>query len=154
MTSDREKDGDAEVPDRVDHVGVDLWRAFRAYERAMFERVVKDGFEDITVADSDVLVFVGPKGANLNEIARRRGVTKQAVHEQVHGLVERGYLALEVDPKDRRARIARHTNKGRRLTKALREVKNTLHREVAATLGDERLDTLRAMLKQIEAKFG
>lgn len=54
----------------VDHIGVDLWRAFRSYELAMFERVAARGFDDIVVADSDVLIHIAPSGTRMADIAK------------------------------------------------------------------------------------
>ena len=79
-------------PDRPDPLGVDLWVAFRAHEAAMFRMVARDGFADVTVADSDILVHVRPDGASMAAIARARGVSKQAVQGQARGLVARGCL--------------------------------------------------------------
>jgi DNA-binding MarR family transcriptional regulator len=134
----------------VDHVGVDLWRAFRSYEQAMFERVAAGGFADIVVSDSDVLVHVGPSGIRLADIARRMGLTKQAVHERVHSLIVRGYLELSGDPDDRRAKIVQLTARGARLTQALAETKRTLHAEIAATLGERGMTALRRSLATVE----
>ena len=138
----------------VDHVGADLWRAFRAYEKAMFARVSESGFDDISLADSDILVLLEPEGIHLTELARRRRVTKQAAHEQVHSLVKRGYLALETDPDDRRARIVGYTRKGLNLTKALVDIKRQLHRKVADAIGADELRSLRQMLAVVEEKLG
>jgi DNA-binding MarR family transcriptional regulator len=134
----------------IEHIGADLWRAFRAYEKAMFERVAAEGFSDIAQADSDVLVFVGPEGASLTDIARQRRVSKQAVHEQVHGLVDRNYLTLETDPADRRVRRVRYTAKGEALVAALRRVKRQLHKEMTLALGFEAMADLRAHLAKLE----
>jgi DNA-binding MarR family transcriptional regulator len=149
-----EPNATVEENDLVDHIGADLWRAFRAFELAMFEEVAQSGFGDITVADSDVLVFVGPRGARLTDIAAQRRVSKQAAHEQIHSLVKRGYLVLDADPEDRRARIVRHTERGRALVAALRAVKQKLHNNVAAELGQDRLKALEDMLATIEATLG
>jgi DNA-binding MarR family transcriptional regulator len=116
----------------------------------MFERVNARGFRDVSLADSDVIVFISSEGAPLHEIAKLRGVTKQAVHEQIHGLVKRGYLIIEVDPEDRRARIVRYTNKGRALVESLKSIKRELHNEVANTLGEKQTMALRKTLRLVE----
>lgn len=153
MTLENKAAAAGDNSDLVDHIGADLWLSFRAYERAMFQRVSTMGYEDITLPDSDVLVFVGPQGAQLVEIARQRRVSKQAVHEQVHSLVKRGYLTLETDPNDRRARIVRHSEKGRALVEALKTVKSGLHNEVAAAFGDKRLAAFREMLELVRDRL-
>jgi DNA-binding MarR family transcriptional regulator len=139
------------VGSAVDHVGVDLWRAFRSYELAMFERVAASGFGDVVVSDSDVMVHVAPSGTRLAEIARRMGLSKQAVHERVHSLIVRGYLALSADPDDRRAKVVQLTERGATLVSALAKVKLALHGEIAAALGEPGLRTLRKNLMAIEA---
>ncbi len=132
-----------------DHIGVDLWRAFKAYEAAMYERVAELGFEDITVADSDVLVQVGEKGVSMVQIAAARGVSKQAIQGQVRSLVARGYVEVKPDPDDARAKRVVHTEKGRALVAALVDIKLALHAEVETKLGAERAKNLRNMLGQV-----
>lgn len=134
----------------VDHIGTDLWRAFRTYEQAMFDRIAGNGFEDITLPDSDVLVHVGKKGIKLVEIARQRRVSKQSAHEQVHSLVKRGYLVLENDPQDRRARIVKHSKKGQALVTSLKQIKRDLHEEITSLIGPDQLSVLKAILAKIE----
>src|SRR6266496_522273 len=150
MKDDPKQPPDAEEAALVDHIGADLWRAFRAYEKAMFERVAAKGFEDISLADSDVFVFVDSEGTPLNEIAKQRRVTKQSAHEQVHSLVKRGYLVMEQDPNDRRARIVRYTKKGNALVASLKSIKRGLHREVVEALGEKQTKKLRMMLAVVE----
>lgn len=137
-----------------DHVGVDLWRAFRAYEAAMFHRVAAEGFADIGLADSDILVHVGPDGTTMAAIARARGVSKQAVQGQVRGLARRGYLAIGPDPGDARARRVVHTARGRDLVGALAAAKRALHSEVGDALGPEGLERLRAALGAVVDAVG
>ena len=130
----------------VDHIGVPLWLATKAYERAMFDGVRALGFDDVTVADSDLLPYVEIGGTRLSRIAERRGTTKQAAHEAIHGLVRRGYLLLEPDPKDRRAKRVRHTAKGVALLRALQQVKRALHAGIADRIGAVELSRLEQTL--------
>lgn len=132
-----------------DHIGVDLWRAFRAFESAMFDRVATLGFDDITVADSEVLVEIGAEGRSLVQIAQARRVSKQAIQGQVRSLVDRGYLAVHPDPHDARAKRVLHTDKGMRLVTELVGVKQSLHAEVLEMLGAEQQELLRANLSLI-----
>lgn len=140
---------DPDINGFVDHAGVDLWRAWRAYEAAMYERVAALGFPDIAVADGDILVHITAAGTPFASLAKTRGLSKQAVHERVHSLVKRGYLELMPDPGDKRARIVRHTARGQELVERLKDVKRALHREVEGALGKVQLTTLRQMLAKI-----
>ncbi|MEM9999464.1 MAG: MarR family winged helix-turn-helix transcriptional regulator [Pseudomonadota bacterium] len=135
-----------ETDDLVEHIGADIWQAFRAYENAMYESVADHGFPDISVADSEILVLVAAKGTRLVDIARGRRISKQAAHEQIQSLVGRGYLSVENDPTDRRAKIIRHTEMGKRLIEEMREVKVNLNRKVEAAIGTSGLTQLKALL--------
>ena len=130
----------------VDHIGVPLWLATKAFERAMFDQVRALGFDDVTVADSDLLPYVDIGGTRLSRIAERRGTTKQAAHEAIHGLVRRGYLMLEPDPEDRRAKRVRHTAKGAALLSALQQVKRALQAGIVERLGTAELARLEQVL--------
>lgn len=130
-----------------DHIGVDFWRAFRAFETAMFEDVATLGFAGLSQADSDVLVHIGRDGASMAAIARARGVSKQAMQGQVRSLVNRGYLTVEPDPHDARARIVRHSDKGLALVLALGRVKIALNTLISDALGDADMHRLRVLLQ-------
>ena len=133
----------------VNHIGADLWRTFRTYERAMFVRVAKLGFEDIAVADSDVLVHISTQGTRLSTIAKARGLTKQSVHERVHSLVERGYLEMFDDLDDKRAKVVCYTKKGLKFVRALKSVKQQMQNEIQLLLGPNQLHSLHRMLAKL-----
>lgn len=132
---------------------MDLWRAFRLYEREMFARVAAAGFDDLGAADSDILVHVGEDGIGMAALARARGVSKQAVQAPVRALVAKGYLTVGPDPKDARARIVRHDARGRALIAALAEAKASLQGEVEEALGAKGLHELRRSLATIAERL-
>ncbi len=138
----------------VDHLGVDLWIAARDYEREMFERVRALGFEDISVADSEILVAIPKHGARITDVARTRRVTKQAAQERIKSLITRGYLVTQPDPGDKRARILVRSEKGHDLAVALAQVKRDLHAALTERLGEAEVKTLRAALRTISAALG
>lgn len=133
----------------VDHVGVDLWRAFRAFEESMFAALVAAGHVDITLADSDVLAFVGPDGTRSVELAKNRRISKQAAQEQVQRLAARGYLTLTPDPMDRRAKRVMLTKKGEALMRHLVAIKRGLHDRVGTELGETGFAELRTNLERV-----
>ncbi|MEM9796330.1 MAG: MarR family winged helix-turn-helix transcriptional regulator [Pseudomonadota bacterium] len=136
----------------IDHVGVDLWHATRAYEAAMFRAIAETG-HTVTLADSDVLAFVGPNGVRSSEIARGRRVSKQAAQEQVQRLVARGYLTIAPDPEDGRAKRVSLTAKGEALMRDFVGVKRKLHQQVMDLLGPQDTRHLRLVLQRITAQM-
>lgn len=137
----------------VDHIGVDLWVAARAFEQAMFDRVAALGFADVSVADSEILVAIPAKGARMTDVAKSRRVTKQAAQERIKSLIARGYLAVEPDPEDRRARRLVPTERGASLRAALDEVKRNLQSELLDTLGADDMARTRDALRRIAQRI-
>lgn len=138
----------------VDHIGVDLWLAFQAFEEAMFAALRRAGYEDVTTADGDVLVHVGPDGTRSTEIAKSRRITKQAAQEQVQRLIRRGYLQMRPDPKDGRARLVVLTDRGEAMMRDLVAIKRSLDEQVKGVLGADRMDDLKAALAKVQAALG
>ncbi|MEM9351068.1 MAG: MarR family winged helix-turn-helix transcriptional regulator [Pseudomonadota bacterium] len=135
-------------PALIDHVGVDLWQTSRAYEAAMYAAIAEAGFDDLTLADSDVLVFVGPNGTRASDIAKGRAITKQAVQEQIARLVKRGYLDVTPDPEDRRAKRVTLSAKGRAMAQAFVSIKEGLHAQVGQVLNETEMAKLRELLSK------
>ena len=131
---------------RVRHLGVLLWRAAEGWRDEMLRRLAGEGFDDITPADSDLVALIGPSGLGLSDLARRRGVSKQAAQEKVRGLVSRGYLRLDPDPGDRRALRVSFDARGLAMITALAAIKRTMQAEVEARLGQDATAALHAGL--------
>ena len=116
----------------------------------MYADLDAEGFADISVADSDILVLIGPGGTRMTTLAVARRVTKQAAHEQVRSLIRRGYLDLSPDPSDGRAKIVRLTDRGDALVALLDQKKMRLHAMVQAQIGTHGLAQLRSLLSEVE----
>jgi len=136
-----------------DHLGVDLWRALTAWEDEMYARAADRGFEDITVVDSEVLVFLPPAGLSISDLARRRGVSKQAMSQAVNSLAKRGYLDMIRDAGDKRVLMVRYTRRGLGFVATLREVKTEMQTEAEAAFGSHRLALLSQDLRRVTALY-
>lgn len=133
-------------PFRVPHLGADLWRSAEGWRDEMLRRLAGAGFEDLTPADSDLVVLIGPGGLGLSELARRRGVSKQAAQEKVRALAARQYLRLDPDPADRRALRVSFDARGMAMIEALVAIKQAMQAEAEARLGPEGAASLRTLL--------
>jgi DNA-binding MarR family transcriptional regulator len=67
----------------------------------------------------------------------------------VADLEKKGYVERVEDPADGRARLVRLTKKGRRHVRDAREIIREIETAYARGLGDERLETLRVILKDL-----
>lgn len=123
-------------------------RAFYWADEGLQNALKKEGWPAITRAQSLVFVNIGEGVTRPSEIAAQVGVTRQAIHQTINEMVELGYLTLEADPKDRRAKVVVYTEKGERVggtaSQALREIETSL----SSRIGTDRVGALRDALAQ------
>jgi len=115
-------------------VGQLLMRAGRLVnERAMAR--VQARVPAARLAHTALLPHIDFEGTRLTEIARRAGVTKQAVGPLVDEMVALGMLRREPDPDDARAQRVRFTDAGLEQLLAGLDVLDGLERDLAAAVG-------------------
>lgn len=131
-----------------------LSRASRAFDAEVHRRLVAHGYEDIRVAHGAVFARLDAGGATVAELARRAGMTKQAMGELVDDLEAKGHLRRAPDPRDARAKLIRLTPKGERHVADARNVVAAVEREVGRRLGARRLRELRQTLRIIAEGSG
>ena len=121
-------------------------RAFYWADEGLQNALKKGGWPSITRAQSLVFVNIAEGVTRPSEIAARVGVTRQAIHQTINEMVDLGYLTLEPDPKDRRAKVVVYTEKGHLVggtaAQALRDIEHSLSNRI----GDDRVDALREAL--------
>ena len=121
-------------------------RAFYWADEGLQNALKKQGWPAITRAQSLVFVNISEGVTRPSEIAARVGVTRQAIHQTINEMVELGYLQLQPDPTDRRAKVVVYTEKGEQVggaaVAALREIENSL----SSRIGTERVTALREAL--------
>src|SRR4051794_22636851 len=115
----------------------------------MLERVAAAGYDDVGPAHFNMLQHPTPEGLRPSELASRGHMTKQAANRLIRHLELHGYLTLEADPRDQRARIVRLTKKGRALIATIRDVVEDVEAEWSERLGPRRLKTLRGLLSEL-----
>src|SRR5690606_3631232 len=70
-----------------------------------FAAAARAGYDDVNPAHVSLCRYPGLDGCRLTDVAQRMQITKQSGHELIGHLEERGYLAREPDPTNRRARL-------------------------------------------------
>lgn len=92
-------------------------------------------------------------GIRLTELARRLGISKQAVGQIIDELEGLGVVARVADAEDRRARGVVFTERGRRGLEAGLEVLAEIEAEIEAELGRARMRALHDALLALEELF-
>ncbi len=80
---------------------------------------------------------------------KAKGRMKEAAGAFTGDEEKKGYVERVEDPADGRARLVRLTKKGRRHVRDAREIIREIETAYARGLGDERLETLRVILKDL-----
>src|SRR5688500_10624679 len=90
-----------------------------------------------------VVSGVPAEGISITELGERVGTTKQGCGQFVRGLVQRGLLAIDRDPEDRRVRVVRRTPLGEQTIAAVTRRMLEVEAEWAGRVGERRYRTFR-----------
>jgi DNA-binding MarR family transcriptional regulator len=142
---------DPDVPPPT--IGALLRLAWSRFRRRVFEAVRAAGYDDLQ--PMHVLLFRYPTIANLRpgQLAEETGVSKQAINDLLRQLEAKGYITLQPDPSDRRARRIVLTPRGNELTECVRRVGQDIAEDWERAVGRQRFDAVRkTLLDYIEAE--
>jgi DNA-binding MarR family transcriptional regulator len=122
---------------------VDAQRWLAAAERANAGRTSG-------LARSHALVFshLDADGTRPAEIARRAGISRQAVGQTVAQMKQQGLVKLAPDPSNRRARLVQPTAKGRKALERSGTGAQAAEKALAKRIGAGRVKSLREALEQ------
>ncbi|MDP2317083.1 MAG: MarR family transcriptional regulator [Pseudomonadota bacterium] len=124
-----------------------LFRAARLLNEVGVARTSRElGVPGLRTAHMQVLPHLDLQGTRATEIARRMGISKQAVGELLDEIEAMGVIERVPDPTDGRARIVRFTESGRAGLLAGLGVLAEVEAELAARVGTETIARLKADL--------
>jgi DNA-binding MarR family transcriptional regulator len=129
-----------------------LLRASRIVNRHVVEGLHRRGYDDLRSTHTTLLSNIDLAGSTVTVAAERAGITKQAMGRLADELEAAGYIRVESDSRDARARILTLTRSGRQLMLDSLEVMAELQQRYARTIGRERLASmLRGLSEFVEA---
>ena len=126
-----------------------MFIASRAAANRVFEAIRRCGFEDLTIAQSRLLMGIDPGGTRLSVVADRAQVAKQTATALVDKLERAGYVERVPDPTDGRARLVRLTARAEQAIPHARAEESRIEREWRAHLGSDRMRQLRDALTEL-----
>lgn len=109
---------------------------------------------DQTLARWVILDFVEDRPSTVAEIARRRGIARQAVQRVADLLEGEGLVAYQVNPNHRRAKLLRPTARGRRVLRVISVQQKAWADALGAEIGEAKLQTLTRAIEQIRRAVG
>ncbi len=130
-------------------IGALLRRPWEAVQQRMLERLHERGFHDLAPADLTVFRYPGPQGERPSELARRLGLSKQALNYLLRELERLDYLEREPHPDDLRSKRIVLTERGLAVGGVIREAVTELEAAWGEQLGRERFAQLRELLVEL-----
>ena len=123
-----------------------MFIAARAAGDRIFRAVHEAGFDDVTIAQSRLMMGIDTDGTRLSVLAERAQIAKQTATALVDKLERAGYVQRVADPSDGRARLVRMTPRAEYVLPIARAEEARIEAEWRAHLGDERMDQLHQAL--------
>jgi DNA-binding MarR family transcriptional regulator len=139
-----------ERPPAVPPLAMNISAVFDSLVEALHTALPAAGFPDIRPAHSiNLFRVIDAGGTRPTELARRAGVTPQAMAEIIRYLEGHGYAERVPDPSDGRARIVKLTPRGHEAAAIAGRVFTGLEAKWEEVLGESRMAQLRAMLAEL-----
>jgi DNA-binding MarR family transcriptional regulator len=120
-----------------------------ALDAEVLRRLHARGFPDVRTSHGFVFQHLVDGPIAVGALAQRMGVSQQAASKAVRELERLGYLERVADAADGRVRLVALARRGAATVQAARDVRAELTGELAARLGEERVDAMRAALLDV-----
>jgi DNA-binding MarR family transcriptional regulator len=130
-------------------IGGLLRLAWQNVRERIYAGVVASGYAHLNPAHVGLFRTEGFDGRRPTEIADQMQVTKQSVNDLLRDLERMGYVELQPDPSDARARLVRLTPLGRKLERVVWREAEAAENEIAGALGRRQFRDFRATLAEV-----
>ena len=131
---------------RTNGIGRLMLLARRKFLSHLKKRMASDGGIAFSRSSGALLPFIDLDGTRSSELARRAGISKQAVAKGVRELEAEGLLTRVVDRADARAALVCFTERGIDYLLGMHQAISDIENEYDALVGKPAMDALRATL--------
>ncbi|MDG6107687.1 winged helix-turn-helix transcriptional regulator [Dactylosporangium aurantiacum] len=130
-------------------VGALLRIAWEALQAELYHELRAAGFDDLREVHRPMLRYPPIDGMRPTDLAARVKLSKQATNDLIRELEGMGYIRLERDQDDGRARIIRYTERGWRMYRAGSDISRAIGQRWAAKIGKRQYEQFHATLRAI-----
>ncbi len=134
-----------------EHLAALLRIPYRELVRTLYERLGKQGFDDLQPAHSQVFPYLRGGPSQSAVLAERAQITKQSMSYLLGSLEERGYVSRSTSAQDGRAKVVELTDRGREAERAATKIIDSIEDEWSDVLGADSAADLRRLLEQLLA---
>ncbi len=125
----------------------------RVFNDRAARKIQAYGHTSVRVSHFALVRNMDPDGTRITVLARRAGMTKQAMGQLVRELTLLGYVELWQDRTDRRAKLVTYTEKGQRLAGDAARVVADVQAEFKKVLGKRGMKDLKKLLSKLADKL-
>lgn len=130
-----------------DYLFVLLLEGFDWFDEGLQQSLRAAGIKPLTRTESMIMAHVQRNVVRPSDIARSLRLTRQAVHQAIAALVERGLFELRPDPTDGRVKTVHVTAEGNAMRAQARAVVEQLTEALAFRIGQQQIDALRSAFR-------
>lgn len=120
-----------------------------AIHRRLIAALNDAGFTELRLPHMAVLRYPGPNGCRPQELARRAGMSKQAMNQLLRTLERLGYVTRRDAGGDGRARTVHFTRRGEAVWNRMWEILEAIEAEWSRALGRRRFAELKSLLTDL-----
>ncbi|MFP1132941.1 MarR family winged helix-turn-helix transcriptional regulator [Asticcacaulis sp. W401b] len=130
-----------------------LEKMIERWDENLFSELSNSGFQDVRPAHLAVLRALNSEGARATDIAQSAGIKKQSIAYLVADLSNLGYVRIEVEPQDARAKRIYLTERGLALQVSILSVGRTFEHWSESIVGADRFRAMRHALALIAIEY-
>ncbi len=108
--------------------------------------VQRSPYSSLTPAQSRLLAIMAGQSTSISDLARRLGLSRQAVHKTVSELERHGILQVQTDPERANAKLVSYTALGKDLNREGARVIDEIESKLAKRIGKQGVDQLKQLL--------
>jgi DNA-binding MarR family transcriptional regulator len=123
-----------------------LLQAFYWMDEGLQNHLRAAGLPEVTRTQSMIMTNISCGVTRPAELARRLGISRQAVQQLLADMQERKLIVLKPDPDDARAKVVRYNPRGEALGRVTMLALERIDDAIAARLGTRALSELRRVL--------
>lgn len=111
------------------------------------------GYPDIRTTHVSILIRIEGEEHNHNILAKRLGITRQAISKLNRELIENGYVRTSPSINNKKSETLSLTDKGRQFLKDFKKANQDLERSFIKILGKERFEHFKSALLTLDEFF-
>jgi DNA-binding MarR family transcriptional regulator len=128
-------------------LGILLAITYRLFIDELTARLATAGYPDLRPPDGYMFRALQSEGRTITQLAEQLRISKQAALKIVDDMEGRGLVARHAVADDRRLKLIRLTDRGRRAMETAIRINRQIESEFAAQIGQETATTMRTALR-------